>query len=65
MTPAPRRGRTSATSKWSTVKTITDYPIATESGDVYFYSPEVLDQAENGVEEPGTSTSIGMAIFSW
>ena len=23
-----------------------DYPIATESGDVYFYSPEVLDSAE-------------------
>ena len=29
---------------------VTDYPIATESGDVYFYSPEVLDQPENGVD---------------
>ena len=29
---------------------VTDYPIATDSGDVYFYSPEVLDQAENGVD---------------
>ena len=29
---------------------ITDYPIATDSGDVYFYSPEVLDQPENGVD---------------
>ena len=31
-------------------QTVTDYPIATDSGDVYFYSPEVLDQAENGVD---------------
>ena len=29
---------------------ITDYPIATSSGDVLFYSPEVLDQAESGVD---------------
>ena len=28
----------------------TDYPIATERGDVYFYSPELLDGTENGVE---------------
>ena len=29
---------------------VTDYPIATDAGDVYFYSPEVLDQLENGVD---------------
>ena len=40
-------------------QTITDYPIATESGDVYFYSPEVLDQDEKAWKEPGTSTCIG------
>jgi hypothetical protein len=28
----------------------TDYPIATASGDVYFYSPELLDGPENGLE---------------
>jgi hypothetical protein len=27
----------------------TDYPIATASGDVYFYSPEALDASEDGV----------------
>jgi hypothetical protein len=32
-----------------TGQTVTDYPIATDTGDVYFYSPEVLDQLENGV----------------
>ena len=29
---------------------VTDYPIATKTGDVYFYSPEILDGAENGVD---------------
>lgn len=28
----------------------TDYPIATDTGDVYFYSPELLDAAEGGTE---------------
>lgn len=28
----------------------TDYPIATESGDIYFYSPELLDGPEKGLE---------------
>jgi hypothetical protein len=28
----------------------TDYPIAVDSGDVYFYSPELLDPAESGVD---------------
>jgi len=29
---------------------VTDNPISTESGDVYFYSPELLDDGENGAE---------------
>jgi hypothetical protein len=28
----------------------TDYPIATEHGDVYFYSPEILDTGEEGID---------------
>ena len=28
----------------------TDYPLATQSGDIYFYSPELLDGPENGIE---------------
>ncbi len=28
----------------------TDYPLATEHGDVYFYSPEILDTGEEGID---------------
>ena len=37
-----RPGRPNAASKWCSAARRSDYPIATESGDIYFYSPEQL-----------------------